>query len=103
MNIKAIFFDFDGVLTTDEGGNVTEKRNLHKLTGVSAEKIDECYKKYWREELNTGTLIHENFWEDFCACLGVKVTIARLSEIVGNVPQNEQMLELAHTLRKCIY
>lgn len=100
MTIKAIFFDFDGVLTTDEGGSVTEKRNLCKLTEASPEKIDECYKKYWGKELNTGTMAHEDFWDDFCGCLGADVPIARLSEIVGNVAQNEQMLELAQKLKK---
>lgn len=101
--VKAVFFDFDGVLTTEEGGDVSEKRNLHKLTGVSLEKITECYKAYWREELNVGTLTHEDFWEDFCACLGVKLPITRLSEIVGNVPQNEQTFEISYTLKQSGY
>ena len=100
FTIKAIFFDFDGVLTTEESGSVTNKRNLHKLTGISLEKIAKYYKTYWKEELIKGTITHQNFWDDFCACLEVSLPITRLSEIVGNVPQNRRMVQLAHNLRQ---
>jgi len=54
----------------------------------------------WGEGLIKGTITHQNFWDDFCACLGVNLPIARLSEVVGNVPQNRNMLELSYNLKQ---
>ena len=37
--IRAIFFDFDGVLTTDDGGGITIVNNLHDETGISKDAL----------------------------------------------------------------
>ena len=42
--IKAIFFDFDGVLTTDKYGALTSSIYFSNLLNIPREKIIKCYK-----------------------------------------------------------
>jgi hypothetical protein len=61
--IKAIFFDFDGVLTTDPNGKTAIFRNLsEKISQVDAKDIAQCYSK-WNDDHKCGKVnwkdIHE--------------------------------------------
>jgi putative hydrolase of the HAD superfamily len=40
MICKAVFFDFDGVLTLDRTGSLTTNRYLNQTTGIPLERID---------------------------------------------------------------
>lgn len=101
--IKAIFFDFDGVLTLDEHGSDTECRNLQLETGVDFQKICLCHEMYWGDKILLDTVTHEDLWDDFCACLCAKLDIAILPRVLGNVPKNENMFGLAKELKQRKY
>lgn len=54
--IKAIFFDFDGVLTTDPTGSVSITNYLAAKAGISVEHIRKCYLPYNQQLLTGKTL-----------------------------------------------
>lgn len=101
--IKAIFFDFDGVLTNFECGSSTVCFNLSKKTGISEEKLLSCYddaEGFVEKRLLFGKALHKDIWGGFCKCIGKKIDIGLLDYAFRNVPMNEKMLALAEKLRK---
>jgi putative hydrolase of the HAD superfamily len=96
--IRAIFFDFDGVLTTDSSGSYTTCKNLKKVSNAPLNKLIACYRKYSRD-LNLGAT-HDKIWEVFCNCLGEKLDISCLREAFLSTPKNEEMLNLVEEVRK---
>ncbi len=101
--IKAIFFDFDGVLTNFECGSSTVCYNLSKKTGISEEKLLECYddaEGLVENQLLLGKALHKDVWGGFCRCIGKKIDMGLLDYAFRNTPMNERMLDLAEKLRK---
>ena len=98
MMIKTVFFDFDGVLTTDFNGTTTIARNLSEKTqGLTEEKILACYRKHCKRLVLGGK--HTDVWEDFCSCVGQNIPIDLLLEALRRVPLNEAMFQLVQSLR----
>ncbi len=97
--IKAIFFDFDGVLTDSECGSSIVCQNLAQKTGISFEKLLSCYHNF-SEKLYTGEIFHKDMWDDFCRCVGKKIDIKLLDYAFRKTPINNEMLELAEKLRR---
>lgn len=98
MMITAIFFDFDGVLTTDFNGTTTIARNLaEKTQGLTEEKIVECYRKHCKQLTLGGK--HADVWKNFCSCVGQHIPINLLPEALQRVPINEAMFDLVQSLR----
>ena len=97
--IKAIFFDFDGVLTPHETGRFTTCDYISKKESIDFEKIKSCYKKFNRN-LNIGKITHEEMWGEFCICIGKKLNINILNEAFEATPSNDPIYELALTLKK---
>lgn len=96
--IKAVFFDFDGVLTTDFNATGTVCNNLCAVTPrLSAEKVTECYGKHCRSLLLGGTFA--DVWNDFCACVGTEISRDVLETALRTAPKNEEMFALAESLR----
>ena len=98
--IKTIFFDFDGVLTTDKAGSQTTCKNIHKLIpDVPFDHILQCYRKR-KDEFLLGKINHSALWSDFCDCIGKKLNITVLEKAFRDTPQNEDMIQLAQNLKK---
>ena len=51
--IKAVFFDYDGVLTTDKTGSLTTNRYLSQAAGIDFSKIRAAFSQYSRAKLLT--------------------------------------------------
>ena len=96
---QAVFFDFDGVLTTDKYGSVSIAKFLSKKTGISADSIRKAYQKHGGGLLD-GTITHEQMWDAFCAELGIRMPISWLTEAARETPLDERMLELVRELRR---
>ncbi|MCK5177013.1 MAG: haloacid dehalogenase, partial [Candidatus Aenigmarchaeota archaeon] len=96
--IKAIFFDFDGVLTTDSRGSYTTSTFLEKKTGISKEKILSCYRHNF-PLVKTTKLSYKDFWQDFCKCIGKDIDIGPLRGAFDSTPKNERMFDLAEKLK----
>ena len=96
--IKAIFFDFDGVLTTNPSKHFLICKNLQQITGIPFKKIMSCYEPYILD-LDRGRCTHSEIWIDFCRCLGSKLNISILEKAFLDVPINEKMFQLAKKLK----
>jgi FMN phosphatase YigB (HAD superfamily) len=96
--IKAVFFDFDGVLTINPNKQHAICKNIENITSISYDIILACYEKYLYK-LDIGCITHFEIWEDFCTNLGEEINISELNEILGNVPINIEMFKLAQKVK----
>jgi putative hydrolase of the HAD superfamily len=96
--VKAILFDFDGVLTTDKTGSLTTLRYLSAQTGISHEKLDSAFKKF-NGDLNLGKVTHEEIWPALCDSLGNAIDLSLLPRAFESTPINAGMFELALRLK----
>jgi len=97
--ITTIFFDFDGVLTTDYIGTGTVCGHLSEAApGLSHQTITECYKKYCGHLLLGGKFAE--VWDDFCASIGRKISPNVLRHALRTVPRNEEMFGIVQSLSK---
>ena len=97
--IRAIFFDFDGVLTTDKTGSVTTIRYLSEKTGIDQNAMWEAFAPF-NHDLLYGRTSHAEVWPDICRRLGKEIDIDFLSSAFESTPMNQEMLELARLLKR---
>ncbi len=95
--IKTIYFDFDGVLTSDTNGSKTICTTLALETGISYDRLYPCYRPFILD-LIVGKKKHEEIWPEFCKCVGKKIDITVLDYAFYNVPFDEEMMELVRKL-----
>ncbi|HEY5561393.1 MAG TPA: HAD hydrolase-like protein [Clostridiaceae bacterium] len=100
--IKAILFDFDGVLTTDATGSQSICNYICKKTGLDAEVFKKEYYQY-NNDLLYGKTNHENIWEALCKGLNTKIGISILYESFINTPIDNQMIAIVDRLKKQNY
>lgn len=96
--IKAVFFDYDGVLTLDKTGSVTTCKYLSFVTGIIFDTIMNAYKSF-NKELTLGVKSHSDVWNEFCDMLNVKIEKEHLIEAFKSTPINTKMVELAIMLK----
>ena len=96
--ITTLFFDFDGVLTTDFNTSETVCKNLGEvLSDLSVEQAIACYRQHCGRLLLGGT--YAEIWDDFCSCIGRTISRETLTQALRKVPRNEEMFKLAASLR----
>ena len=100
--IKAILFDFDGVLTTDATGFQSISNYICKKTGICEEEFKKEYYKY-NSDLQYGKANHESIWEALCKGINKKIDISILYESFINTPIDNQMIAIIHRLKKLGY
>jgi putative hydrolase of the HAD superfamily len=100
--IKAILFDFDGVLTTDETGSQSICNYICNKIGMDIEIFKKEYYKY-NDDLLYGKINHENIWEALCIGLDRKIDINILYESFINTPIDNRMIEIVDELKKHNY
>ncbi|KML22378.1 MULTISPECIES: HAD family hydrolase [Burkholderia] len=96
--IKAIFFDYDGVLTTDRTGSLTTNRYLSTVTGVEYETVRKAFAKH-NPDLLVGKVTHAEIWDAVCAEIRCKVDFSLLEEAFQSTPKNDAMFALARSLK----
>ncbi|MBS0319615.1 MAG: HAD hydrolase-like protein [Proteobacteria bacterium] len=96
--IKAIFFDFDGVLTTDRTGSLTTARHLARTAGVDVDVVRAALATH-NEALTLGHLRYADIWPEFCATIGRQLALDALEAAFASTPLNGPMLRLARSLR----
>jgi HAD superfamily hydrolase (TIGR01509 family) len=97
--IKAIFFDFDGVLTEDRAGWLTACRNIRRSTGLPLDKIKDAYLRK-KKEHNMGEISAEEFWGSFCKNIGRTLEISLLLDAYKDIKINKPVFEISQKLRK---
>lgn len=102
LEMKAILFDFDGVLTTDKTGSLTTLRYLSAQTGISHEKLSSAFKTF-NGDLNLGKVTHEEIWPALCDALGSAIDLSLLPRAFESTPVNAGMFDLALRLRNTYF
>ena len=96
--IRAIFYDYDGVLTTDKSGSQTTFRYLSDASGIAMPALQAAFHPHIGD-LMTGKATHADIWPAVCAALGTPLDIGLLFEAFESTPVNAGMVSLAHALR----
>ncbi len=97
--MRAILFDFDGVLTVDKTGSASVISYLAQHTDIPAETVKRSYYKY-NKMLLTGRLTHEEIWPDFCRDLGAPIDYRMLMEAFEHTALDDGMFEYFCELRE---
>ncbi|ULU24578.1 HAD-IA family hydrolase [Dyella terrae] len=96
--IRTIFFDYDGVLTTDKSGSLTTCRYLSEASGIALSTINAAFHPY-AGDLFTGRARHADIWSGVCESLNSDLDIGLLFEAFESTPLNGAMVSLARTLQ----
>lgn len=95
---RAVFFDYDGVLTLDATGTQTTMRYLANWLDFPCAQVEAA----WREAatlLGNPFCRHEVLWAAFCEKLGRAVPLELLPEAFASTRLDLAMLDLASRLR----
>lgn len=95
--IRTIFFDYDGVLTTDKSGSLTTFRYLNEASGIASSTISTAFIPY-ASDLYTGRMSHAQIWPQACEAMGQALDIGLLSRAFESTPPNAAMFSLARRL-----
>ena len=97
--IKAVFFDFDGVLTTDKTGSTTTTRYISQRTGIELAAVKAAFDRH-NTALTLGRATHSQIWLQLCDELGQPLSLSLLHEAFESTPLNRKMLNLASKLKR---
>lgn len=97
--IKAVFFDLDGVLTTDADDLTSTSRWVCGQTGIDKTVFETEYDKL-SDGLYLGTCSHLDIWETLCQRLGRRLNFSLLEEAFLHTPIDTKMEALAARLKK---
>jgi putative hydrolase of the HAD superfamily len=100
--IKAVFFDYDGVLTTDKTGSLTTTRYLSRVTGLALPTVRAAFSRY-NNDLTLGKTTHAQIWSNICRAMGREVDICLLYEAFESTPINARMFSLARQLKERLF
>jgi len=100
--IKAILFDFDGVLTTDATGSTSICNYIAKKTGIVLDVFKEEYYKF-NNDLLYGKITHTDMWEQLCRNLNTDINIDVLYDSFINTPIDSKIVALAEQLKEQNY
>jgi len=96
--MKAILFDFDGVLTTDKYGSDSILRYLSENTEVP---IDVLKREYYKinKGLLYGEYTHKDIWAAFCSNIGYDIDFRVLIDSFIETPLDHEMISLVYELK----
>lgn len=100
--IKAILFDFDGVLTIDGTGSQSICNYISKKTGIDLKLFENEYYKY-NDDLLYGKIQHKDIWDKLCRELNTEIDINILYDSFLNTPLDNEMMEIVHNLKEKNY
>lgn len=96
--VKIVFFDYDGVLTTDRTGSLTTCRFISRSCGLPLQAVQRAFAAHNRA-LTLGHTTHEAAWTGICHALGREVPFGLLRDAFDSTPANHAMFTLARRLR----
>jgi HAD superfamily hydrolase (TIGR01509 family) len=98
--IKIIFFDFDGVLTTDESGARTVSKNLCEMVPeLNLDQVMESYRKVFGE-LKNGKGTYAEHLNEFSAAIGTAVNMDMMTKALRKVPRNDSLFRPIMRMRR---
>jgi putative hydrolase of the HAD superfamily len=99
MAIRAVFFDFDGVLTLAPSGSFTTNTFLSEYYGTPRDEIDGYLKRY-NDDLLLGVIEHKDIWQDVCNHFFWDFDLGVLQNAFESTRLDPVMLDLAGYLRE---
>ncbi len=96
--IKAILFDFDGVLTIDKTGSTSITNYISKKCGIPLDIVKNAYYKH-NHALLDGDIVHEDIWDEFCSDVKEKVSYDILIESFIATKLDEEMMDTLKNLK----
>lgn len=96
--IKAILFDFDGVLTIDKTGSESIIKFISRECDISLDIVETCYYKYNPNLLN-GKITHRDMWESFCDDIGKTLDYNVLIKSFEDTKLDNNMIDLVKKLK----
>ena len=97
--IKAVLFDFDGVLTIDKTGSTTITNYISDNCDIPLEKVKSSYYKF-NKQLLLGETTHQEVWTDFCKALGQDVDYNVLIDSFKDTRLDDKMICLVKKLNE---
>ncbi len=97
--IKAILFDFDGVLTIDKTGSQSIIKYIVSKTGIHVEKFENEYYKY-NKGLLLGEYTHKEIWANLCHGLNTDIDYNLLLDAFENTLLDADMIAFIEELKK---
>ena len=97
--IKAVLFDYDGVLTLDKSGSYSICKYISQNADVDYELFSTEYKKY-NDDLLIGKVTHEQIWNQLCKNVNKNISIKYLFDSYKNTPMNLKMIDLVKRIKK---
>jgi len=91
-NIKAILFDYDGVMTIDKTGTESICNYISNTIGIDKSIFEKEYRKY-NKDLLYGKPTSE-IWEELCKNINNNIPLSILYDSYKNTPINMEMHEL---------
>ena len=100
--IKAIFFDFDGVLTIEATGTTSIVNYVSTKTGIDKELFNKEYRKF-NQDLLLGKVIHEQIWDDLCEALNQQIPFQVLVDSFLNTELDNRVISLVRRIKSMGY
>lgn len=97
--IKAVLFDFDGVLTIDKTGSTTITNYISDNYDISLEKVKSSYYKF-NKQLLLGETTHQEVWADFCQALRQEIDYNVLTDSFKYTCLDNKMINLVKKLKE---
>ena len=97
--IKAVLFDYDGVLTLDKSGSYSICKYISQNADIDYELFSTEYKKY-NADLLIGKVTHEQIWNQLCKNVNKSISIKYLFDSYKNTPMNLKMIDLVKRIKK---
>ncbi len=98
--ITTVFFDLDGVLTTDAKGSLTMSKNLAALKpGLSIENVLASFRKDI-DKMSRGGIDLFSILRRVSREFGIDADDSALRSAIGRMPLNEPMFALARRLKR---
>ncbi len=97
--IKAVLFDFDGVLTIDKTGSTTITNYISNICNIPLENVKSCYYKF-NKQLLLGEITHQEIWKDFCQSLGQNIDYSILLDSFRCTRLDDKMIALVQKLKE---
>lgn len=100
--IKALLFDFDGVLTVEKTGSASITKYISKACGLPWDLVKAAYSPY-NKALLMGELTHRDMWSRFCEDLGKQIDCKILTEAFQHTVLDANMIDLVKKLKESCY
>lgn len=97
--IKAILFDFDGVLTFDAGGSIQTCEYIAEKTGIDLSLLYHSHKKFMND-LNLGIKTYKDIWDEFCTLVGEDIDFSILQDSFKAARLDAKMIGIAEKLKE---